>query len=374
MPEPFKNVFDENLVTTMADAIAQGWPLFDKRGFLIIAMKDLEALELKQRSSQITTALTAHLPSDFEQAAAIVLASLKSEDVGEQKASKPGIRGWAIMPLADFVGQQGLDHFDLGMGLLKEMTKYFSSEFGIRYFILHDPERALSIIRTWTNDPDHHVRRLVSEGTRPRLPWGMQLPVFIDDPKPLIPLLDVLKDDDEEYVRRSVANNLNDIAKDHPDLVADIAKKWLSGASTQRQKLVKHGCRTLLKNGHGKALSVFGFTAPLIKNVHIELDTPELSLGDSLALTLNLESDTQRDQSLMIDYAVHHQKANGKTSAKVFKWKTVMLKKGAQLVSVKKHTIKKITTRVYYSGAHRIEVMVNGVVIGGADFILRVEL
>jgi 3-methyladenine DNA glycosylase AlkC len=162
------------------------------------------------------------------------------------------------MPLTHYVGRNGLKHFDLSMMLLKEMTKRSSSEFDIRYFLLDSPLRAISILQEWTQDPNQHVRRLVSEGTRPRLPWAMRLPVFIEDPSPLIPLLDALKDDEEEYVRRSVSNNLNDIAKDHPDVVAGIARQWLKGASKNRQRLVRHACRTLIKQGHKETLAALG--------------------------------------------------------------------------------------------------------------------
>lgn len=373
MPEPFKNAFNKNLISTMADAIQQVWPAFNKTDFISMSLKDLETLELKQRSQQITAALTKALPSDFEQAARILVDSLNAHYDQDGSNSQPGMAGWGVMPIADYIGQQGLEHFELGMDALKDITKHFSSEFGIRYFILHGPEWALSIMTTWTSSPDHHIRRLVSEGTRPRLPWAMQLPVFIENPQPLIPLLEALKDDGEEYVRRSVANNLNDIAKDHPDLVADIAEQWLIDASTERKKLVKHACRTLLKSGHPKVLRIFGYGQPLLKGISIEMHTPEVRLGASVEFTLCLGSASKQNQPLMIDYIVHHQKSNGQTSPKVFKWKTVTLKKGGQLVATKKHTIKRITTRKYYSGKHSIEIMVNGVSVGKDEFILSVE-
>ncbi len=163
------------------------------------------------------------------------------------------------MPMAHYVGLRGHDHFDLSMTLLKAFTKRFSSEFGIRFFLLDDPEQTLSVLKQWTKDEDKHVRRLVSEGSRPRLPWAMRLPLFIKDPAPVIVLLELLKDDNDEYVRRSVANNLNDIAKDHPSVVADIAGQWMQGADKQRQQLIRHACRTLIKQGNKKVLRVFGF-------------------------------------------------------------------------------------------------------------------
>ncbi len=250
------------------------------------------------------------------------------------------------------------------------MTKCSSSEFGIRFFLLAAPEKTLSVLNKWTDDKNQHVRRLVSEGTRPRLPWGMRLPLFIDDPAPVVELLEKLKDDEKEYVRRSVANNLNDIAKDHPDLVANIAEKWMIGAGKERKRLIRHACRTLIKNGDKKALRVLGYGAPKLGDAKLEVLTPEVAFGDALQFSLSISSISNRDQLLMVDYVIHHQKANGSTSPKVFKWKSTTLSAKKSLTAIKKHGIKKITTRVYYPGAHRVEVVVNGVSVATADFQL----
>jgi len=250
------------------------------------------------------------------------------------------------------------------------MTKCSSSEFGIRFFLIAFPEKTVSVLSQWIKDDSQHVRRLISEGTRPRLPWGMRLPVFIDDPMPVINLLEKLKDDKEEYVRRSVANNLNDIAKDHPDTVAELSRQWMKGASKERQRLVKHGCRTLIKNGHKKTLEVLGFNPPKIHKANIKILTPKVIFGDKLQFTFSIRSDSEKIQALIVDYIIHHQKANGKTTPKVFKWRTVNLSPKETLTQSKNHNIKKITTRVYYAGAHAVEIMVNGVSMGKANFQL----
>lgn len=250
MPEPFKNRFNPQIIRAMAERFQHQWPGFDGRGFSDAASKNLESLELKARSEQIMNAMCLYLPGDFAQAGNIILASLspsQNDGVFNVSIDNDGISGWAIMPIAHYVGLRGHDHFDLSMTLFKALTKRFTAEFGIRYFLLKSPEKTLETLKKWTTDNDRHVRRLVSEGTRPRLPWAMRLPAFIKDPLPVIGLLEALKDDDEEYVRRSVANNLNDIAKDHPDIVADISARWMQGANEKRQKLVRHACRTLLK-------------------------------------------------------------------------------------------------------------------------------
>ncbi len=375
MPEPFKNLFNRQIILGMAKHFQSQWSEFDSKGFSDAASKNLDTLELKERSDQIVNAMIKHLPSDFMRAGEIILASLSPSlegDIFGVTVDDDGIAGWAIMPMTHYVGLRGHDYFDLSMTLFKELTKRFSSELGIRFFLLESPEKTLSMLKKWTNDNDRHVRRLVSEGTRPRLPWAMRLPMFIKDPFPVIELLELLKDDDEEYVRRSVANNLNDIAKDHPDVVAEIAKKWMKGASKEREKLIRHACRTLLKNGHKKVLQVFGYQPPKIRKAIIDVKTPEVVFGNALEFTLSIFSDSIHEQALMIDYIIHHQKANGRTSPKVFKWRTKTLEANKVFTSTKKHAIKKITTRVYYPGVHTVEVMVNGVSVGTADFNLLI--
>ena len=225
-------------------------------------------------------------------------------------------------------------------------------------------------MRGWMNDPCHHVRRLISEGTRPRLPWATQLPVFIADPSPLLPLLKALRDDESEYVRRSVANSFNDIAKDHPDVVAGIAHQWLQVASTNRRKLVRHACRSLVKQGHKKTLVALGYGHPDVELKHLSIATPRVTFGNALLFEISLVSRAEKSQPLIIDYAIHHRKANGRTTPKVFKWKTIELGKMASHAAKRKHSIRKITTRTYYPGTHRLEILINGVSFACTDFEL----
>ena len=374
MPEPFKNLFSKALITGIGEHLAKAWPEFDRAGFESSASKNLDALELKQRSAQITDAMAASLPGDFETSAAILLASLAPEeecDVGTAVVNSGGLAGWAVMPMTNYVGRYGLDHFDLSMLLLKEMTKRSSSEFDVRLFLLEYPKRTLAVLKKWTRDRNPHVRRLVSEGTRPRLPWGMRLPEFVEDPTPLLPLLEALKNDTEEYVRRSVANNLNDIAKDHPDLVAQIAGRWLKGASKNREKLVRHACRSLIKQGHKETLAALGYDPPSLELSHLKILTPDVPFGDALMFELSLTSTSKKTQPLIIDYAIHHRKANGGTTPKVFKWKTMTIEPLAAHTATRKHAMRRITTRVYYPGTHRLEVLINGVSFASRDFVLE---
>ena len=198
----------------------------------------------------------------------------------------------------------------------------------------------------------------------------MRLPAFMTDPAPVIHLLELLKDDDEEYVRRSVANNLNDIAKDHPDLVAEIASQWLKGAEKNRERLVRHACRTLIKQGHQATLKAFGYNKARVEVDKLEVLNSSVAFGSALEFELGLTSASADSQPLIIDYAIHHQKANGSTSPKVFKWKTLTLERHATLVAKRRHPMKMITTRVYYPGTHKLEILINGTSVGVVDFEL----
>lgn len=372
--EPFKNLFNVEMITLMGFHLKRVWDEFDEQGFVDKATSGLDDLELKERSNQIRVALEVCLPEGFPEAAAIINKSLHPQDIIDLSGTTmdgEGIRGWATMPLTDYAGIHGIQDFDLGMSVQKELTKRGSSEFGVRYFLIENQGRALAIMDEWAEDTNYHVRRLVSEGSRPRLPWAMRLPELIADPAPLFQILDKLKDDPEEYVRRSVANNLNDIAKDHPDVVAGIAKKWLRNASPERAKLVRHACRSLVKAGHQKTLSALGYEKPQVSLVKLDVLTPTVTFGGALEFEIQLQSTSDNPQKLIIDYVIHHRKANGKTSPKVFKWKTVTLKGKAAIAVSRKHAMRPITTRKYYEGVHGIEISVNGEKFGYQEFELK---
>lgn len=375
MPEPFKNQFNKKTISNMAKHFKRSYSAFNAPGFIRQASKNLDQLELKQRSTQIQQAMSSYLPHDFNHAADILVQSLAPDDCylnpdKSAELAKQGITGWAILPMSAYVAEHGLKNFSLSMSVLKAMTGHFSSEFGIRFFIKADLDRSLKILHSWLSDPNFHVRRLISEGTRPRLPWAMQLPALIKDPSPIIPLLETLKNDTEEYVRRSVANNLNDISKDHPDLIATIAKTWRINADKNREKLIKHACRSLIKQGHKKTLKALGYSEPKVELKTLKIINPKLKFGNALEFEIKLSSNSQNTQQLIIDYVIHHRKANGSTSPKVFKWKTISLKAAEDFSSQRKHPIKKITTRVYYPGRHQLEIQVNGKSLGIKNFTL----
>jgi len=369
----FKNYFNPALVDEIARHISRAWKGFDTAAFTKAALTDFKQLELKARATQIAAALAQTLPSDIPRALKIITASLRPLDkTGERiDDAARGLAGWAIWPLGEYVAKAGLDHPAESLACLRELTIRSTSEFAIRPFLVKHPKKTLSVLKIWAKDSNHHVRRLVSEGSRPRLPWGLRLTSFVADPAPLLPLLDALKDDPSDYVRRSVANSLNDIAKDHPDLVADIAKRWMRGASPERARLVRHACRTLVKAGHGKTLAALGFAdKPSVKLSGFVIETPRVTYGTHAGFAAELRSTSAAPQNIVLDYVIHHRKKNGDTSPKVFKWKTLVLKPRETLKLARRHAIRPITTRVYYPGQHRIDVMINGRVAAGGDFDL----
>ena len=369
--EPFKESLNANVVRQLGHIFARVHGDFDEHGFCGAATKGLHKLELKERAHHIMCALDERLPEDFSAFSTIILASLHpSEDPSREGAEfgAAGVMGFAAWPVTDLVTKRGIGMPEEALALLMQVTKRFSAEFAVRPFLDQHTEKTLQIFEGWIGDENRHVRRLVSEGSRPRLPWGMQLKKFVGAPAKILPLLEFLKDDKEEYVRRSVANSLNDIAKDHPDLVAKIARDWLKGADKDRTRLVKHACRTLLKQGHQGALEAFGYGAVSGLTCDLEINTPTVEYGAVLGFEAKFIAPSGVGK-MMVDYAIHFVKANGKTAPKVFKWKDTSLN-GGRLSAVRNHAIKPITTRKYYAGKHVLEIFVNGVSVATAPFEL----
>ena len=374
MGKAFKDAFNDELIDSISLHLSRAWADFDADHFERLAKDGLGELELKARAAHIGGALLATLPTDFEVAATIIEHSLDPDveaAISADGMDGRGIRGWAIMPLGWFVAERGISTPERGLRTLSALTKRFTSEDPIRRFIVEHPELALATLTEWVKDENHHVRRLVSEGTRPRLPWSERLPSFVEDPSPILPLLRALRDNPSEYVRRSVANNLNDISKDHPDLIAELAVDWLEDARTERRRLVEHACRSLVKAGHRRALEALGYGPPDVTVEAFRVLTPIVRLGGKLEFELTLASTASGPQGLILDYVVHHQKANGTTSPKVFKWKKLTLAAGDAHGAVRKHAIRPISTRRYYGGRHRVEVMANGSTLAGGDFELE---
>jgi 3-methyladenine DNA glycosylase AlkC len=370
MPDNFqiRDVFNPQVVNQLAGSLKSVWPAFDSISFCQNINPRLPELTYSERSQLITDALAQHLPEDFPTAVDILVKSLPGKI---EKQEIEGYDGFIILPLSIYVSQYGLDHFELSMRTLYEMTQRFTAEFAIRFFIEKYPERTLAVLAGWAADPNPHVRRLVSEGTRPLLPWAMRLQQFVKDPAPTLRLLDLLKNDPELFVRRSVANHLNDHAKNHPDLVAETLTRWKKEhPGPEMNWLVKHATRTLVKKGHPGALELIGFKKGADVKVENLIATPVVKMGDYLEFSFDLISTGKKLQKLVIDYVLYFKKADGSLAPKVFKMTTKSLAPGERISLQKRHSFRKITTRVYYPGEHEVAVQVNGEERGKIDFSL----
>lgn len=366
MAEPFKNLLNAGLVREAGRQLQRAAPGFDRARFEALATAGLDTLEMKARAQHIADALAATLPADFDAACTLLEATLAPPRPADDEAipaapAADGLAGWIVWPMTDWVARHGLQAPERALAALHAMTQRLTAEWALRPFIVAHPALAWATLARWCDDPSAHVRRLVSEGSRPRLPWGLQLKGLIADPSPTLPLLERLQDDPSAYVRRSVANHLNDIAKDHPARVAQWLERHLPGAPPERRTLLRHASRTLVKRGDARVLAAWGLGAGLQGTAALVLSPPRVLLGgDGLQLTVRLQSTGPAPQPLEIDYAVHHVKADGTLSPKVFKGWRLVLAPGETRTLEKRHALKPITTRRYHAGRHLVALHVNG--------------
>lgn len=359
-PAPaLKDWFDEDRYRSVAAQLAKLHPGFDRKRFLRIALDGLDGLSLMQRLRRMTVATRESLPLDY-------LASL---DILRELA--PRIDHFVGLFLPDFVGLYGSDrYYDESMEALKSFTRFGSSEFAIREFLKRDLSRTLATMLEWSRDPDEHVRRLASEGCRPRLPWSFRLAELVADPRPALPILEALRADPSLYVRKSVANHLNDIAKDHPDITLQILRAWDRG-HPHTAWIAKRALRTLVKEGHTGALTLLGAGEPAKVRIDAFRVSPaRVRLGGGMRLSLELVSTSRKAQRLVVDYVVHYVKPSGGTSPKVFKWKELDLAPGRSVSLEKRQTLRDFTTRKHYPGRHRVELQVNGERLAESEFRL----
>jgi 3-methyladenine DNA glycosylase AlkC len=378
--EPFKNLINPGTVAHAGHHLQRVWPGFDRRRFEQHAATGLDGLEFKARAMQLADALQATLPARFADAAEVLEASLAppipldadGEPAGLGDAQgEQGLAGWVVWSMGEFVARQGMADVPRALACLHALTQRFSAEFAIRPFVRDHPAQVLDTLTRWTQDPSAHVRRLVSEGSRPRLPWGLRLQALVTDPAPTLPLLRALQDDPSAYVRRSVANHLNDIAKDHADLVASWVREHRRDASAQRAALLRHASRSLIKQGHTPTLVAWGLQPGLMGSAHLALSATQAAVGEGIDLAVTLTSTARGPQDLVVDYAVHHVRANGGTSPKVFKGWKLALAPGETRALAKRHSLRPVTTRTLYAGLHRVEVLVNGSAVAAAAFDLQ---
>jgi len=358
MAEPLKNrynrAFLEELAAVVSDCAPSG---IDQASFIALTLADgWDDLELKGRMRRITECLREALPKDYLEALPIM------------RDAAPHFGDYLSMFFPDFVEVYGMEHWEESVDALWWMTRFGSSEFAVRPFLKADAPRMLKTMLAWTQDENEHVRRLASEGSRPLLPWAMNLPEFQRDPLPVLPILEALHEDSSEYVRRSVANNLNDIAKDHPALVLEIAQKW-EGKSKEVDKLVKHACRTLLKNGNSGAMLLFGFRDPSNLNVSsLEVAESNIPLGGSLEFSFTMTAPEALGK-VRLEYLLEFARPHGRGARKVFKISESDSTESQRRIT-RRHSFVDRSTRKHYVGEHCITVIVNGVAKASAEFSL----
>jgi len=358
MAEPLKNMYTPAFFKQFASKVKAAYPAFEIEKFSELIYDDQwEQRELKQRFRHITLCLGQTLPQAYDEALAI-LSSIADE-----------CRGFPYLFFPDFVEVYGMEQLELSIRHLELFTSGSSAEFAIRPFIVRYPQQMMAQMLAWTEHPNPHVRRLASEGSRPRLPWGMALSEIKRDPAPILPILTALRDDPSEYVRKSVANSLNDITKDHPQLVLQLAKAW-NGISPGTNWIIKHACRSLLKQGLPQALELFGFEAlSEIEVTGLSLHPQEISMGDDLEFSFTILNQAAEPQKIRLEYGIDFVKANGKRNCKIFKISEKLMGRG-QLEVTKIHRWREITTRVHYAGEHRLSIRINGIELAEGSFNL----
>jgi 3-methyladenine DNA glycosylase AlkC len=368
MAEPLKLALGAEAVGWLSDSLARAMPGFDSGGFVAACLNGLEDMELKARAAHIARCMARFLPREFPKAAAVVATSLGPE------VSPTGENGLSVLRYLahdSFIEQFGLEDPEAAFGLQQEVTKRCSCEFSIRAFYLKHPEVTYRQVLHWARAENAHLRRLASEGSRPRLPWARRLPDFQRDPAPVIAVLELLKDDPERYVQRSVANNINDISKDWPDRAVALCRQWLKDAPVGRQWIVRHALRDLVKKGHKGALDLMGVgrdAAIIVENIQISPN--QVKRGGKLAFQCDLRSTTSAHQELLVDYVIDYVKANGTTSPKVFKLKRLSLGPHGRIAVAASMAFKDLTTRKHHPGQHGLALKINGKRFEIAEFEL----
>lgn len=360
MPNLLKDMFHYDSLRAFALAVQSVYEPFQVDAFLQSTLDETwDGLELKARGRQISMNLGKYLPADYPEAIGVIDKVLTCYE------------GPGLLCFPDFVEVFGQDekHWDVSIKALERYTSYASSELAVRPFIIRQEERMMAQMYAWSKDENEHVRRLASEGCRPQLPWGQALAKYKKDPAPILPILTQLKADPSPYVRKSVANNLNDISKTHPDLVVELAKDWY-GENEYTNWIVKHGCRTLLKQGNRDVLAIFGYhDVSSIDVADFALDTAAASIGEDIAFSFIISA--REATKARLEYGIDYVKSNGKRNRKIFQISEIALKKNEKKAYAKKHSFADLSTRKHYPGIHSITLIVNGMERGTLDFELK---
>ncbi|MET0244402.1 MAG: DNA alkylation repair protein [Flavitalea sp.] len=364
--EPLKNLYSKAFFKDLNSHIQKVVPGFDEKGFMkAIHDRNWEQEELKQRIRHVGNALHAFLPGNFKkQAKAIATISKNLIRSGAKENSFP------FICLPDFIEVAGLDDFETSLDTMEIVTQFISCEFAIRPFLLKDPELVMKRMLGWSKHENYHVRRFSSEGCRPRLPWGKAIPAFKKDPSAILPILENLRDDESEFVRKSVANNINDIAKDHPSIVLQLIQNW-KGKSKRTDWILKHGSRTLLRKADPEIYRHFGLSGSHDCELeNFKTDTKKVLPGGELNLGFGLKNRSKAEQLFRVELGVYYVKSSGGVSRKLFKITERIVDSGETVTFKRKLSFKDLTTRKHYPGRHRIVVVVNGVETGATEITL----
>ncbi len=366
MSKLLKDIYSEAFYRNFTNILGQVLPNFDPQKFIkLIFIPEFETYELKERMAHTAKVLHFFLPENFEKAAVLLVEIVK-------KLEKNGIKEETIefMFIPEYISMFGLKDYEASVNAIEFVTQFSSCEFAVRPFFVEYEPKMLAQMLLWSKHPQRKVRRLASEGSRPRLPWAMALPSFKKNPMPILPILENLKTDDCEVVRRSVANNLNDISKDNPDLVIDIIRKW-KGVDQKTDALLKHGARTLLKAGNAEILAIYDLKSDNFSLSDFEITSTKVEIGGNLAFSFSFSSLSATNLIARLEYAIYFKKNKGSLSKKVFKISERNVLPKESLFIQKKHSFRIITTRIFYEGVHQLSVIINGKESNLLDFTLQ---
>lgn len=353
----FKDIFfKEFFFSDLTSAIKTVYPTFKTKAFLKAVVNDeWQHKELKQKTAHLANTLKSYLPDNFPDAVQILM-----DTIVLLKNNKNTQGSFGYIAIAEYIEKFGLTHYKESVKAMEVITTFISCEFAVRPFIIRYEDRMMKQMIKWSKHTDAKVRRLSSEGCRPRLPWGIALKSFKKDPAPIMPILENLKSDEDVWVRKSVANNLNDISKDNPELAIDVFEEWI-GDNEYTDWVVKHAARTLLKAGNKEVMSLFGLNdVDHIKVEDFKIGTGKVKNGEDLHFSFSLFNEGAEPTVVRIEYGMYYLRANGKHSKKVFKISERSYDPGKKYDIVRKQSFRPITTRVYYPGLHKVSIILNG--------------
>lgn len=350
-----KDIYNKPFYERLSTSLEKVVPNFVAKKFMKAILADaFYHMEWKERVQHTTKVLHEFMPNNFAESAKlmqVIVTQLRADGFGEQ--------GFVFMFLPDYIATYGLDDYENSVEALEFLTQFISAEFAVRPFLLKYGNQLMAEMLRMSTHENHHVRRFASEGSRPRLPWGAAIPALKKDPTLILPILENLKNDPSEYVRRSVANNLNDITKDNSNVVIEIAKKW-KGLGKETDAIIKHACRSLLKSGHPDILSFYGLDANGLLVQDFNIETPKINIGSEVAFSFKIKNEDSIERYIRLEYTVYYLKNNGKLAGKVFKINEKSYPAGAETFVKRRQSFKLITTRTFYAGHHKLSIMVNG--------------